>query len=47
MASAIYAEITYVVLIHMSQGQTGQLPYITCKKSVFEPLMGTILMSHA
>ena len=47
MASVVYAEITYIVLIHMSQGQTGQLPYITCKKLVFEPLIGAILMSHA
>ena len=38
-ASGIYAKITYIVLIHMYQGQTGLLPLFLREKGRFEPLL--------
>ena len=39
MASGIHAKITYSVLIHICQGQTGLLPLFLREKGRFEPLV--------
>ena len=47
MASGSYAKITYIVLIHMSQGRTGLFCLLCHEKARFDPPLGeSLLVKH-